>query len=131
MRYLPAIALCTLQFQVPAPPAVAASAHAVAAAQAPQESQPPAQPKSPSERPPVSVFSETLHLGEAPPELRALRVIQVRFEGSVGSPRKNVKTREEAERFTQELRARVAAGADFAELARRHSDASNARCCVL
>jgi parvulin-like peptidyl-prolyl isomerase len=95
---------------------------------APQEAQEPGPsvPPSPAPRPPVSVFAETLQLGAEPPELRALRVIQVRFEGSVGSPRKNVKTREEAERFTQELRERAAAGADFSELARRHSDASNA-----
>lgn len=126
MRYLLAIALCTLQLQ---PGFSARSAHGSepqsGAPQQPQQPQPPA-PPIPPKRAPASVFAETLHLGAEPPELRALRVIQVRFEGSVGSPRKNVRTREEAQRFTEELRAKLAAGADFAELARRHSDASNA-----
>jgi parvulin-like peptidyl-prolyl isomerase len=128
MRYFPALLAFALPFQAAGWNAVqvpSGPAPLPAAAQEAQEPGPPP-PPSPAPRPAVSVFAETLHLGEQPPELRALRVIQVRFEGAVGSPRKNVKTREEAERFAQELRARVAAGADFAELARRHSDASNA-----
>jgi parvulin-like peptidyl-prolyl isomerase len=74
----------------------------------------------------TSICGKQLHLGDTPPEVRALRVIQLRFEGSVGSPRRGVRTREAAEQFCNELRQRISAGEDFGALARQYSDASNA-----
>jgi len=62
-----------------------------------------------------------LYLQDEPPELRAARAILVLHAEVQGVPPSLRRSREEAAELAASLRARLAGGADFAELARLHS----------
>ncbi|MEX1023586.1 MAG: peptidylprolyl isomerase [Planctomycetota bacterium] len=69
-----------------------------------------------------SFFARPLHLEEAPPEVRALRVVSASFRGARGARPDVTRTRDEARALAERLRARLVDGAKLAALA---SDAPN------
>lgn len=68
-----------------------------------------------------SAMVAPLYLGLAPPELRAARAILIVHSDVPGVTRALERTREQAAALAAEVSERLAAGADFAQLAREHS----------
>jgi parvulin-like peptidyl-prolyl isomerase len=73
-----------------------------------------------------SKLVEPLWLDEEPPEVRSLRHIQLVHDGVENGVARAHRTREEALALAAVICERLAQGADFAELAREHSDSPSA-----
>ena len=68
-----------------------------------------------------------LYLGETPPPLRTLALIWIADDQTVGTPRVEGRSREQALQLAAEIREQLGAGADWYELSNAHSALRNRR----
>lgn len=71
----------------------------------------------------TSLLARPLYLDAEPPELRSALHIQLLHQGAVDAPASVTRSRKDAEKLAAELVRELGRGADFEELAYRHSDA--------
>ncbi|WP_419185916.1 peptidylprolyl isomerase [Rohdeia mirabilis] len=73
-----------------------------------------------------SLFASPLYFGESPPEVRAVRHVQLVHVDALGAARNVDRTLEEALELARSLRRALLDGADFSAVARRYSSAPDA-----
>lgn len=73
-----------------------------------------------------SLFASPLYLGQSPPEVRAVRHVQLVHIDALGAARNVDRTEEEALELARSLRGALIDGADFTAVARRYSSAPDA-----